>query len=83
MDFKFQRKQINEMPESKILEEFEKAAKIFQYIEFGRRDFDKIANISSSTLRKHYGGSWTKGLVPMLSYFYWSQRACTKEPVRG
>lgn len=68
MDFKFQRKQINEMPESKILEELEKAAKIFHYIEFGRRDFDKIANISSSTVRKHYGGSWTKGLEALQKY---------------
>ena len=62
MDFNFQRKQINEMPESKILEELEKAAKHFNYIEFGRRDFDKIATISSSTVRKHFEGSWTKAL---------------------
>ena len=50
------------MPESKILEELEKAAKHFNYIEFGRRDFDKIATISSSTVRKHFEGSWTKAL---------------------
>jgi len=62
MDFNFQRKQINKMPESKILEELEKAAKHFNYIEFGRRDFDKIATISSSTVRKHFEGSWTKAL---------------------
>ncbi len=62
MDFKFQRRRLNEMPELKILEELEKAAKHFNYIEFGRRDFDKIANISSSTVRKHFDGSWTKGL---------------------
>lgn len=62
MDFKFQRKQINEMPEGKILEELELAAKHFRYIEFGRRDFDKIATISSSTVRKHFDGSWTKAL---------------------
>lgn len=62
MDFKFQRRRLNEMPEAKILEELEKAAKYFNYIEFGRRDFDKIATISSSTVRKHFDGSWTKGL---------------------
>lgn len=50
------------MPESKILEELEIAAKQFNYIEFGRRDFDKIATISSSTVRKHFNGSWTKAL---------------------
>lgn len=68
MDFNFQRKQINEMPESKILEELEKAARHFNYIEFGRRDFDKIASISSSTVRKHYDGSWTKGLEALKKY---------------
>lgn len=62
MDFKFQRKQINEMSESKILQELEAAAKYFKFIEFGRREFDKIANISSATVRKHYDGSWTKAL---------------------
>jgi len=62
MDFKFQRKRLNEIPETKILDELEKAAKHFNYIEFGRRDFDKIADISSSVIRKHFIGSWTKGL---------------------
>ncbi|MBI5194492.1 MAG: hypothetical protein HZA08_13790 [Nitrospirae bacterium] len=68
MDFTFQRRRLNEMPESRILEELEKAAKHFNYIEFGRRDFDKIASISSSTVRKHYGGSWTKGLEALKKY---------------
>mgnify|MGYP001591732205 FL=1 len=31
------------MSETTILDELEKAAKHFNYIEFGRRDFDKIA----------------------------------------
>ena len=43
MDYKFQRKRLNEMSETTILDELEKAAKHFNYIEFGRRDFDKIA----------------------------------------
>lgn len=50
------------MPESKIMDELVQAAKYFRYIEFGRRDFDKIANISSSTVRKHFNGSWTQAL---------------------
>jgi hypothetical protein len=62
MDYKFQRERLNEMSQTKILDELEKAAKHFNYIEFGRRDFDKIANISSSTVRKHFDGSWIKGL---------------------
>ena len=64
MQFQFQRKRLNEISESKILEELEKAAKHFKYIEYGRRDFDKIPNIevSSSCVRKHFNGSWTKAL---------------------
>jgi hypothetical protein len=62
MQFNFQRKRLNEMSEEKMLGELEKAAKHFNYIEFGRRDFDKIANISSGVVRKHFDGSWTKGL---------------------
>lgn len=68
MDFKFQRKRLNEFPEEKILNELAKAAKHFNYIEFGRRDFDKIANISSSTVRKHFDGSWTKALDALKKY---------------
>lgn len=68
MDFKFQRHRLNKMPESKILEELEKAAKHFNYIEFGRRDFGKIASISSSTVIRHYDGSWTKGLKALKKH---------------
>lgn len=68
MDFSFQRRRLNEMPESKILEELENAAAHFHYIEFGRRDFDKIANISSSTVRKHFDGSWTKALETLRKH---------------
>lgn len=50
------------MSEEKMFEELEKAAKHFNYIEFGRRDFDKIAGISSSVIRKRFDGSWTKAL---------------------
>lgn len=61
MDFKFQRKRLNEIPEAKILIELEKAAKHFNYIEFAWRDFDKIADISANTVKKHFG-SWKQGL---------------------
>lgn len=64
-NFQFKRKRLNEFPEEKILNELEKAAKYFNYIEFGRRDFDKMANISSSAVRKHFEGSWTKAMVTL------------------
>ena len=62
MKFQFQRKSLNEISEAKLLGELEKAAKYFNYIEFGRRDFDKISEISSSCVRHHFDGSWVKAL---------------------
>lgn len=64
MDFKFQRKRLNEIPESKILEELEKAAKHFNYIEFAWRDFDKLADISANTVKTHFG-NWKNGLAAL------------------
>jgi len=64
MDFKFQRKRIDKIPEVKILEELEKAAKYFNYIEFARRDFNKIADISGAVVMRHYG-TWKKGLAAL------------------
>ena len=67
MDYKFQRTRIDKIPESKILEELEKAAKHFNYIEFGWRDFDKIADISSGTV-ENYFGNWKKGLTALKQH---------------
>ena len=57
MDYKFQRTRIDKIPESKILEELEKAAQHFNYIEFGRRDFARVADISDNVVRRYFG-SW-------------------------
>lgn len=59
--FKFQRKRLNEMSKEKMLDELEKAAKHFDYIEFGWRDFNNVAEISASPIKKHFG-SWRNGL---------------------
>lgn len=67
MDFKFQRKRLNEIPEVKILDELEKIAKRFNYIEFAGRDFDKMADISANTVKKHFG-SWKKGLEALKNH---------------
>lgn len=61
MDFQFKRKRLNEISETKILDELEKAAKHFNYTEFGHRDFSKIADVSGSLVKKRFGG-WKKGL---------------------
>ena len=53
--YAFQRKRLNEMSKEKMLGELEKAAKHFSYVEFGWRDFNKIAEISASPIKKHFG----------------------------
>lgn len=67
MDYKFQRKRLNEIPESKILEELEKAAKHFNYTEFGWRELSKVADISGTTVKKHFG-TWRKGLEALRTH---------------
>lgn len=38
MEFQFDRYRIDKIPRTKIIDELEKAAKYFNYNEFGRRD---------------------------------------------
>lgn len=61
MEFKFQRHRIDKLSRKKMLEELEKASKIYNYTEFGWRDFNKVANISASPVKKEFG-SWKKAL---------------------
>lgn len=61
MQYNFQRKRLNEFSREKMLDELEKAAKHFNYIEFGWRDFNSIADISANPIKKHFG-SWKNGL---------------------
>ena len=61
MDYKFQRKRINEISKTKILNELEKAARHFNYTGFGWRELSKVADISGNTVKKYFG-TWKKGL---------------------
>jgi len=61
MDFNFQRKRSDTISEERKLEELEKAAMHFNYIEFSWRDFNKVSNISASAIKVHFG-SWKKAL---------------------
>jgi|SRR3989338_432537 len=61
MDFKFKRKRLNEIPTEKLLDELEKVAKHFKYIEFAARDFDKMGGISATTVINRFGG-WKESL---------------------
>ncbi|MFH1236599.1 MAG: HNH endonuclease, partial [Parcubacteria group bacterium] len=50
-----------------LLEELEKVAKVFNYTEFSRNKYNKIANISSSTIERHLG-SWSSALKKLKEY---------------
>lgn len=67
MDYKFQRRRLNEIPKSKILDELEKAAKHFNYIEFGWRELSKVSDISGNTVKKNFG-TWRKGLEALREH---------------
>jgi len=61
MKFKFQRHRIDKLSKENMLGELEKASKIFNYTEFGWRDFNKVADISANPVKKEFG-SWKKAL---------------------
>ncbi len=61
MEYKFQRHRIDKISREKMFDELEKAAKVFHYIEFGWRDFDKVAAFGANTVKREFG-SWKKAL---------------------
>src|SRR3989344_6290586 len=69
MDFKFdfKRNQTNKISRDKIISELEKTAKIFNYTDFKKEDFDKIADISSNIVYREFG-SWEKALLFLQDY---------------
>ena len=67
MDYEVKRTRIDKLPESRLLEELEKVARHFNYVEFGWRDFNKVSDISANTIKKHYG-TWKKGLNALKIY---------------
>ena len=67
MDFNFQRKRIDTIPEERKLEALEKAAKHFNYIEFSWRDFNTVSTISASAIKTHFG-SWKKALAALKKH---------------
>lgn len=67
MDFNFQRKRMDTIPEERKLEALEQAARHFNYIEFSWRDFNKISTISASAIKVHFG-SWKKALAALKTH---------------
>jgi len=67
MDYRFQRRRVDAIPELKLLEHLEKAAIHFHYCEFGWREFNDVADISANPV-KLYFGSWKKGLAALKNH---------------
>lgn len=67
MDFNFQRKRMDTIPEERKLEALEKAAEHFNYIEFSWRNFNKVSTISASAIKTHFG-SWKKALAALKKH---------------
>lgn len=67
MDYKFQRTRIDKISREKIIGELEKVAEVFKYIEFGKRDFNKLGNISATTVENEFG-TWRKGLEALREH---------------
>ncbi len=67
MEFKLKRHRVDKLSREKMLEELENAAKFFNYIEFGWRDFDRVANISATPVKKEFG-SWRKALESLREH---------------
>ncbi len=57
-----QNTRIDKISRDKIIDELKRAAEVFNYIEFKRHDFNKVANISSLTVKREFG-SWEKALA--------------------
>ncbi len=60
-DFRFKRHRIDKFSREKILGELERVARICNYVEFGKRDFAKLANISHNPAIKEFG-SWRNAI---------------------
>ena len=64
MEYKFKRTRIDKFSREKLINELEKTAKHFDYIEFGKRDFAQVANMSAGPVIKEFG-SWS-GAIDFL-----------------
>ena len=61
MEYKYKRHRIDKFSKEKIMTELIRVAELFQYIEFGKRDFTKFANMSHNPVVKTFG-SWSNAI---------------------
>ena len=67
MEYIFKRTRIDKFTKEKMLDELEKVAKEFDYIEFGWRDFNKVTDISASPVKKEFG-NWKNALKALKGH---------------
>src|SRR5712692_5946184 len=61
MTFQFERARIDKIPRKALLAELERVAEHQDFVEFGKRDFDKEARVGSSTVVRTFG-AWSKAM---------------------
>lgn len=56
-EYKMERHRIDKIPREAMIEELVRVAGIFNYVEFGKRDYDKVKRrIHSNVVRREFGG---------------------------
>ena len=61
MEFQFERTRIDKIPIETVLAQLARVAELRGFVEFGKREFDDIAPISSSTAVRAFG-TWSKAM---------------------
>jgi 5-methylcytosine-specific restriction endonuclease McrA len=64
MAFEFNRSRIDKLKLDAVLRELERVAELKGFVEFGKREFDKAAGMSSSTVVRTFG-TWSKGVAAL------------------
>jgi len=61
MEFQFERTRIDKIPTETVLAQLARVAELSGFVEFGKREFDETAPISSSTAGRAFG-TWSKAM---------------------
>lgn len=66
MDFQLKRHRTDKVSRDAALRAMERAAEVFGYVEFGKRDFARAGvGLSASTVRNAFDGSWSAALAAL------------------
>jgi hypothetical protein len=62
MQKNIRRKILRNVTKAQVLEELEKVAEYYNFIEFSRQKFEKVASFGSGVITRQFDGSWRKAL---------------------